>query len=480
MNLKTIVRAVIIFLFLPVIIYGQKIRFYNSERGLPNSLIHRVSQDDRGYIWLATENGASYFDGIRFTTFKHEHDKPETLASDQIKVIFTDSRGCNWVGTSNGLQIFDREKNSFHDFPLQCPDFDLAPYITSIVESFDKKYILVSVSGYGIMVYDIDSHKIDEGITALLKKLYNNQFIGNLYVDSEGFIWSFAEQGSFCKLNFQSKKLEKIRWSSDLTEVSKVAGVSAMSEDPVSRNMLVGTYNHGVFIYDRMRNEIRKPKGQSMSKFRIRSLLAERKTSFNSNPSIWIGTEDSGLKKFDRLKEDFIIPDFQYAPIDLDNCKVHSIIQDVQGNIWASIFQKGLLIIPKLANRFEYIKLSDSRGSMSVNAACATSIIEDKHGNMWIGTDGAGLFLIEKNGVKSHFSHKNSRLPNDAVLSMAIDKRNTIWFSTYMGGVMSYHNQHGLYSLSGSDALKKVHCMLYDERNDRWFFGTNVKCFEQI
>jgi len=274
MNLKTIFRAVIIFLLLPVIVFGQKIRFYNSERGLPNSLIHRVSQYDRGYIWLATENGASYFDGIRFTTFRHEHDKPETLASDQVKIVFTDSKGCCWVGTSNGLQIFDREKNSFQDFPLQCPDFNLAPYITSIVESFDKKYILVSVSGYGIMAYDIDSHKIDTALTELLKKLYNNRFIGNLYVDSEGFIWSFAEQGSFFKLNFQSKQLVKIRWSGDLTEVSKVAGVSAMSEDPVTRNILIGTYNHGVLIYDRIRNEIRKPKGQSMSKFSIRALLA--------------------------------------------------------------------------------------------------------------------------------------------------------------------------------------------------------------
>src|SRR5574344_1325094 len=472
MNLKTIVRAVIIFLFMPVIIYGQKIRFYNSERGLPNSLIHRVSQDDRGYIWLATENGASYFDGIRFTTFKHEHDKPETLACDQIKVIFTDSRGCNWVGTSNGLQIFDPEKNRFHDFPLQCPDFDLAPYLTSIVESFDKQYILVSVSGYGIMVYDIDSHKIDEGITALLKKLYNNQFIGNLYVDSEGFIWSFAEQGSFCKLNFQSKKLETIRWSSDLTEVSKVAGVSAMTEDPVNRNILIGTYNHGVFIYDRMRNEIRKPKGQSMSKFRIRSLLAERKTSFNSNPSIWIGTEDSGLKKFDRLKEDFIIPDFQYAPIDLDNCKVHSIIQDKQGNIWVGIFQKGLVIIPQLRNNFDYIKISESKGSTSVNMACVTSIIRDDSKNLWIGTDGSGLFKISDDGTKTRFTTENTPLPNNSILTLTVDKRGTLWITTYMGGITTYNSQKGFHSYSNDVELQKVNCTAYDKAADKIYFGT--------
>jgi signal transduction histidine kinase/ligand-binding sensor domain-containing protein/DNA-binding response OmpR family regulator len=452
--------------------FGQKIRFYNSERGLPNSLIHKVSQDSLGYIWLATENGASYFDGMNFTTFYHDQNKPGTLASDLVKVIYSDSKGCNWVGTSNGLQIFDREKNSFHDFPLQCADFNLAPYITSIVETLDKKYILVSVSGYGIMVYDIDSHKIDTALTESLKKLYNNRYIGNLYVDSEGFIWSFAEQGSFFKLNFQSKQLETIHWNSDLTEVSKVAGVSAMSEDPVNRNILIGTYNHGVLIYDRIRKEIRRPKGQSMSKFRIRSLLAERKTSFNSNPSIWIGTEDSGLKKFDRLKEDFVIPDFQYAPIDLDNCKVHSIIQDKQGNIWVGIFQKGLLIIPQLRNNFDYIKISESKGSTSVNMACVTSIIRDDSRNLWIGTDGSGLFKISDDGTKTRFTTENTPLSNNSILTLTVDKRGTLWISTYMGGITTYHPQKGFRSYSNDIELQKVNCTAYDKDADKIYFGT--------
>lgn len=339
---------------------------------------------------------------------------------------------------------------------------------------------MVSASGLGILAYDAQNHNIDISTTETLNRITQTPFAGLMYIDSNGYLWLYSEQGGFLKIETTHLALEPIEWSNNLANISQHIVVSAVAEDPLTHNIIIGTYNHGLLIYDMQLGKIRLPKGVANSNSRIRSILAEHIKGNDNELNIWIGSEDYGLQKFDRKTESILKPDFQYAPIDLDNCKVHSIIQDVQGNIWASIFQKGLLIIPKLANRFEYIKLSDSRGSMSVNAACATSIIEDKHGNMWIGTDGAGLFLIEKNGVKSHFSHKNSRLPNDAVLSMAIDKRNTIWFSTYMGGVMSYHNQHGLYSLSGSDALKKVHCMLYDERNDRLFFGTNVKCFEQI
>ena len=103
MRINFITRVLLV--FLPLLVQGQKIRFYNSEQGLPNSMIHNVSQDDQGYIWIATENGTSYFDGMRFITFHHNPGNPGTLASNLVKTVYTDSRGVTWVGTSNGLQI---------------------------------------------------------------------------------------------------------------------------------------------------------------------------------------------------------------------------------------------------------------------------------------------------------------------------------------------------------------------------------------
>jgi len=105
-----------------------------------------VSQDSLGYIWLATENGASYFDGMNFTTFYHDQNKPGTLASDLVKVIYSDSKGTTWVGTSKGLQIFDHEKNTFRRFSVQDSTETATPYITSILESPDRTKILVSVA----------------------------------------------------------------------------------------------------------------------------------------------------------------------------------------------------------------------------------------------------------------------------------------------------------------------------------------------
>lgn len=204
-------------------------------------------------------------------------------------------------------------------------------------------------------------------------------------------------QNKAASLNSTSKKLlEKIIWSPDLSELSKKVAISTVTEDPITKNILIGTYNHGIFIYDHKQGYIRRPKGEPTSKIRIRKLLAETQENNGNEQNIWVGTEDSGLRLFDRKQEKIVNPDFQYAPIDLENCKVHSIAQDLQGNIWAGIFQKGLLVIPKKANDFEYIKLSATQGFMSVNIACATSVAQDNAGDLWVGTDGAGLFRISE------------------------------------------------------------------------------------
>jgi signal transduction histidine kinase/ligand-binding sensor domain-containing protein/DNA-binding response OmpR family regulator len=465
--------VVYIFLVLiPLLGYGQKIRFYNSEQGLPNSLIHKVSQDNHGFIWITTENGASYFDGMRFTTFRHDPKITGSISSDLVKIIYTDSRGICWVGTSNGLQIFDREKNVFRDFSLQYPSFTGTPYITSIIESKDHEKLLVSVSGFGIIVYNENDHQIDLQTTEKLKSLYNNSFLGNLFLDTEGYLWSFAEQGSFFKLNLKTLTFEKFRWSPQLTELSKKIAVSAITEDTVTHNILIGTYNHGILIYDRLHGYIRRPKGELASKYRIRALLAETKKGNGGELNIWVGSEDYGLKKFDREKEEIVNPDFQYAPIDIENCKVHSIMQDDQGNIWTGIFQKGLLVIPKSSNDFEYIKLSATKGIMSVNIACATSIARDKSSDLWVGSDGGGLFRIDKDGMKTRYTKENTPLPNNAILSLMVDKRGTLWISTYMGGITTYNPSNGFQSFSNDVELQKVLCSLYDKKNDKLYLGT--------
>jgi signal transduction histidine kinase/ligand-binding sensor domain-containing protein/DNA-binding response OmpR family regulator len=469
---KIIGLACIWIIFLPLVVHGQKIRLFNLEQGLPNSFIHKVSQDKNGYIWIATENGVSYFDGMRFTTFHYDPNQPGTVSSDLVKGIYTDSQGTCWIGTSDGLQIFDPENNAFRDFPIEYTPAVETYYISSILESPDKEKLLISVAGLGIVVLDVKTHKIDMKTSDTLKSIYGTNYVGNMFFDSEGYLWTYAEQGNFYKLNFKQKTLSKDIWSPELKELSGKIVVSAVTEEPVSKNLLIGTFNHGLFIYDRELGYIRRAKGSASSKYQIRALLAETKKGSGSDLNIWIGTEGAGLKKFDKRNEDVVKTDFQYSPIDLDNCKVHALEQDAQGNIWVGVFQKGLLIIPKTTYGFEYLKISEDQVTMSQNQACVTSVLRDQAGNLWVGTDGAGLFRISKNGNFKRYTNENTPIPNNSILTLALDKRGTLWISTYMGGITTFSNGSGFRSYSNDLELQKVNCSLYDSKTDKLYFGT--------
>ncbi|MBR3386715.1 MAG: hypothetical protein IKG84_00575, partial [Bacteroidales bacterium] len=109
-------------------------RLYTSNAGLPNSQIHEIFQDSRGFVWISTENGLARFDGMDFTTFRFSRDKADALASDLVPAVFEDSRGVLWVGTSLGLQTFDPDNSSFHLVDVNGSPDTASPYVSDILE----------------------------------------------------------------------------------------------------------------------------------------------------------------------------------------------------------------------------------------------------------------------------------------------------------------------------------------------------------
>ena len=64
------------FLFIANAVFAQKtvsekytIKQYTDENGLPQNSVKSISADSEGFIWLATEDGLTRFDGRQFYTF---------------------------------------------------------------------------------------------------------------------------------------------------------------------------------------------------------------------------------------------------------------------------------------------------------------------------------------------------------------------------------------------------------------------------
>ena len=82
---------------------------FSQKEGLASLVIHTMAQDSLGYIYFATANGVSRFDGNEFVSYGIE----EGLTSLEVFSLVIDSTQVVWVGTGKG--VFYKKGNRFYD-----------------------------------------------------------------------------------------------------------------------------------------------------------------------------------------------------------------------------------------------------------------------------------------------------------------------------------------------------------------------------
>lgn len=93
---------IILMLIIPVVFLGQSFNYvqYTTRDGLAGNMIYDMCQDKDGFLWFATENGLSRFDGKQFKNFTVKDGLPD----NEVLMFFQDSKGRLWISTfSNQL-----------------------------------------------------------------------------------------------------------------------------------------------------------------------------------------------------------------------------------------------------------------------------------------------------------------------------------------------------------------------------------------
>ena len=76
-------------------VYSQDYSYirYDTRDGLAGSVVYDAIQDKEGFMWFATDNGLSRFDGKNFKTFTTKDGLPD----NEILKLFLDSKGRLWI-----------------------------------------------------------------------------------------------------------------------------------------------------------------------------------------------------------------------------------------------------------------------------------------------------------------------------------------------------------------------------------------------
>ena len=84
---------------------------YTVNDGLPSSTCYDIVQDDRGFLWIATEGGLTKFDGYNFKTFTTTNG----LVDNEVVKLEKDEHGRIWLNTNRELSYMQNDSFYIHD-----------------------------------------------------------------------------------------------------------------------------------------------------------------------------------------------------------------------------------------------------------------------------------------------------------------------------------------------------------------------------
>ncbi len=449
---------------------AQTGRFYTTADGLSSSLINKVLQDNRGYVWTATEYGLSRFDGIRFSNYWNSSKDSTSLKANYVRTLFEDSHGNLYIGCLNGLMKYNREYDTFEEIPLIRCGRKVSPHVTQMHKLHNGE-IWLTTAGQGMFRLDSPGGKAISLDDVLQNANYNYQTC--FYEDQYHNIWIGMEgNGLICYSPAQKKT--RIYKYPDINDNN----VFAISGDKQG-NLFIGTQKKGLSRYDRDKDKfipVPYEYGTDISVFCL-SFVSE---------NLLIGTDGQGLKIYNPQKDRLEDYSINSAPFDISEGKIHSILEDKDKNLWLGLFQKGIVCIPKQENPFEYYG-NKSIYYNPIGEGCVMSIFQDNQDHLWVGTDNEGIYQLGTDGKRiRHYSPTDS--PNSVgniVISIFEDSESNFWIGTYTRGLAKMDKNTGKCEYQQFIDNEKVFSITEDKKKNLYiatlgsgFYQYNLKTKE--
>ena len=314
------------------------IQSYTTADGLADNHINRIRQDSRGFLWFATDEGLSRFDGQVFRTYTTVHGLPHPWVNDLIE-----SRDGNYyVATDGGVCLFDSTgSGSSSLFVCQEPGPNKgARRVNSLAEDSGGGIWCATYDGiYRIerrqreMVFrhvGIEAPVVSEGFQ-----------VNNLLLDRRGALWAASSTGLYRRL--ANGRWERYTTAHGLPHIF----VETLLEDRAGR-LWAGMRHEGFCLLVSQPDPARR--------------IVERCYS-----------ERDGLRAGD----------------------VRSILQTSDGRLWIGTVDG----LSQLTPSNHIVTYTTAHG---LSDQVIYKLAEDREGNLWIGTKNAGVMRLDPRGFVSY------------------------------------------------------------------------------
>lgn len=462
-----------------IAVSAQQARFFDSQYQLPGSLIDRIFQDPHGNVWFAGKSGAIKYGGITFTREILRYANAPTVSWVKCMAFMDDEKIL--FGTSRGIVLNDCLKDTFMLVPVYINQSTIDNYFVSSIIKSDKLGVwLATCSGNGIAALSDKDLSPDTTTTDKLNALIGTQYPGTLFIDSHNNLWTFSSEGNFIKIDLNTLTRRPI-YMPDSVEQPVVTSIAEVGS---SGDLVIGTSHHGILRYSFNDDKVYTTNATYEHTGCVNAVLCPQ--GYGTGRTFWIGSEDNGLMLFDYDTQSLRPARIRNNRIDLHKCKIHDIFQDRHGNIWATAFQKGIVMIPKSAaiyttnnqrmttegspKNLTFLSIPINEGN-APNLGPVTSIA-GKDGIVWAATDGGGVVSLESGGIKKKVCDVQNGLPNNQITAIETDNAGNLWIATFNGGLSRLPQSGKVSNIYTAPEYQKTSALAFDSVHNTLYVGT--------
>lgn len=350
------------------------LRHYTSADGLASSAVTSISRDSRGFLWFATRDGLSRFDGSQFVNFRI-NDQPSGVI---IWNMLETRDGHYWISTSEGLyrtkpapepEAKPVESDVAAGEPLKIKAEKVADFGPTVIFE-DSRQRLWGVLGDLYLIAEsgaVNIQKIDMGAEVLGDR--QNPAAASIAEGPDGSLWIACQAGVVRRAPDGKIVFYPIE------QKTAYSGVSVIRADEAGR--IWAAHRGSLFVF------LPETPGEAAGfpNFASRRFTIEEQ-KLESSGTIRLPERPGSMLKLSRAGS---------ATEPLQNAQIGGVFQSSDKKIWVATHEDLYLI-----EGGRYRRLRDTGNFPEWTEKFA----EDAGGDLWVGTSGALRF--SRNGLTSY------------------------------------------------------------------------------
>jgi ligand-binding sensor domain-containing protein/putative methionine-R-sulfoxide reductase with GAF domain/anti-sigma regulatory factor (Ser/Thr protein kinase) len=434
----------------------------NQADGLLHNEVQCIAQDKKGYIWIASNNGLQRYDGTSFVNYPQ-------MQSNPAVAIHADTRDNTlWITDNINIEKMELDKNNFHLYSKENFLINQLFTFNTYTDNKNEKWLLGDNAVYK---YNSVRNKYELFQLNIIPTIsHRSSFI----VSDSSRNYSFVSTGA--TLLFFDKKNKRVYEDSfDVAKIPLVQSALKQNKSFLRYVMLDSRKNIWITTWDdiliKINYETKKIKTYYLSD--IKSIEVEKKTSSagllvncmmeDNHHTIWVGTENVGLLKFNSEKDnfDYCIAQEKNSKGLQYTYKIFNLFQDKEQNIWIAT-DRGISIFNPYQQYFSFIRHQEDN-PLSISKSEITSVLQIANEDIYVGTWGSGISIYDK---AFHFKKNiffKGAYENNFVWCLLPCNDETLWIGCQRGYLLKYDIR-----------TEKIQTLLPPEME-----GSTIRCMEK-